>query len=423
MDEHLALLFFSLMLYRLRCNRRSMAMRRRRRRLFLFLQRGLLSQTLPTATSTNLALLNVAYMYLQSMPTERPWTLRRPRFGWFELMLEDESQSRYWKEHFRMRKETFLRLVNLVSPEISRRNTRLRDAIPPAKRVAIALWRLAGGASFREVATHFDVGKSSCVTITKEFCRALNRFSRRFIKLPVNHRDTTRAIALFQDECKIPQAVGAIDGTHIEIVAPKNPFDYFDRQHRYSVIMQAAAGENLMFLDTAIGYPGSMHDARVLRNSELFRKVENGNILREPVVNINGNDIRPLLLGDGAYPLLPWLLKPYPNNIVLNPTQRRFNKVLSSARVTVERAFGVLKGRWRILLKRMGNRFINVPEVILTCCILHNFCQEAGEEFDDQEILRRVIGIEREYLQSRRLHHAVRNPAAQAVRQAIENDL
>jgi len=143
MDEHLALLFFSLMLYRLRCNRRGMAMRRRTR-LFLFLQRGLLSQTLPTAaTSTNLALLNVAYMYLQSMPTERPWTLRRPRFGWFELMLEDESQSRYWKEHFRMRKETFLRLVNLVSPEISRRNTRVRDAIPPAKRVAIALWRLA----------------------------------------------------------------------------------------------------------------------------------------------------------------------------------------------------------------------------------------------------------------------------------------
>jgi len=222
--------------------------------------------------------------------------------------------------------------------------------------VSIALWRLAGGGSFREVSSHFDVGKSSCVTITKEFCRALNRFSRRFIKLPVNHHDTTRAIALFQDECKIPQAVGAIDGTHIEIVAPKNPFDYFDRQHRYSVIMQAVVGENLMFLETAIGYPGSMHDARVLRNSELNRKVVNGNILREPVVDINGNDIRPLLLGDGAYPLLPWLLKPYPNNIVLNPIQRRFNKVFSSARVTVEQAFGVLKGRWRILLKRIDNR-------------------------------------------------------------------
>ena len=46
-----------------------------------------------------------------------------------------------------------------------------------------------------------------------------------------------------------------------------------------------------MFLDTASGYPGSMHDARVLQNSKLYRKVVNGNIPREPVVNINGNDI------------------------------------------------------------------------------------------------------------------------------------
>ena len=55
------------------------------------------------------------------------------------------------------------------------------------------------------------MGKSFSVTITKEFCRALNRFSRRFIKLPVNHHDTTRAIALFQDECKIAHTVGAIE--------------------------------------------------------------------------------------------------------------------------------------------------------------------------------------------------------------------
>ena len=169
MDVHLALLLIFFMLYRLRRIKRNMAMRRRRRWLFLFLQRGLLSQTLPTATSATLTLLNIAHMQLQNMKTERPWTLRRPNFGWFELMLEDESQSRYWKEHFRMRKDTFLRLVNLVSPEISRRNTRLRKAIPPAKRVAIALWRLAGGGSFREVSSHFDVGKSSCVTITKIF--------------------------------------------------------------------------------------------------------------------------------------------------------------------------------------------------------------------------------------------------------------
>ena len=314
--------------------------------------------------------------------------LRCPQIGWFKVILGDNSQSRYWKEHFRMGKDTFLRLLALVAPEISQRNTRLRKAIPTPKRVAIALWRLIRGGSFRDVATQFDVGKSTCVKLTRQFFQALNRLSRHFIKFPVTCRETRRTIALFQDEWKIPQAVGAIDGTHFEIVAPENPFDYFYRQHRYSVIMQAVVGENLIFRYTAIGYPGSMHDARVLRNTDLFRKTEDGDILREPVASIDGNHIRPLLLGDRAYPLLPWLLKPYANSMALTPTQQHYNRVFSSVRVVVERAFGVFQGRCRILLKRMDNKFISVPDVILACCILHNFRQQSGEEFDDHEVLR-----------------------------------
>ena len=239
-----------------------------------------------------------------------------------------------------MHKLTFLRLVETVEPEIYKRNTVFRDAISPEKPVAIVIWRLAGGASFRTITAHFDVRKSSCVTITKEFCEALNHFTGNYIKFPTNHDETARAIALFQDECKIPQA---IDGTHFEIIALDEPFDYFDRHHRYSVTMQAVVGENLMFLDTAIGYPGSMHDARILRASNIFTKAENGSVLKEPVISLNGVTVHPLLLGDGAYPLLPWLLKPYPINVILNRSQRNYNKTLSSARSTVERAFGILK--------------------------------------------------------------------------------
>ena len=164
-----------------------------------------------------------------------------------------------------------------------------------------------------------------------------------------------------------------------------------------------------------------MHDARVLRNSELFRKVEIGEILNEPVVAVNGIQVRPFLLADGAYPLLPWLLKPYANNVVLNPVQQRFNRVLSSARSTVGRAFGVLKGRWRILLKRLDNCFINIPETILTCCIWHNFCQESGEEFDEPEIVRRVMELDWDYLRARRQRpNVVRHPPAQQIRHAME---
>lgn len=155
--------------------------------------------------------------------------------------------------------------------------------------MAIALWRLATGNSFRSIGAHFDVGKSTCVMLPKEFCEALVRFQLRFIKLPINCRDTARAIALFQDQCKIPLAIGAINGTHIEIIAPEDPFDYFDRQHRYNIFMQAIVGKNLIFLDTEIGFPGSMHDARVLRNSEMFQNAENNRVFKEPVIVKNGD--------------------------------------------------------------------------------------------------------------------------------------
>ena len=418
--ENLELLLIFFAFYRLRNLRREQLRNHRRRRLRLLVQqRNQMNLLMLHLFASRMVFYVACLRRITSLRNRRFWTVPRPPSGWFELIFADDSQSRYWKEHFRMSKETFRQLVDLVAPLISRRNTRLREAISTPKRVAIALWRLAGGTSFREVATQFDVGKSSCVAITKEFCQALNTFSRRFIKFPSNTRETTRAIALFQDECGIPQAVGAIDGTHIEIIAPENPFDYFDRQQRYSVIMQAVVGENLKFLDTAIGYPGSMHDSRVLRNSELYRKATNGDILTAPVRSMNGIQIKPLLIGDGAYPLLPWLIKPYPN-VNLNANEQRFNRTLSSARSTVERAFGHLKGRWRILLKRLDNKFVNVPETILTCCILHNFCQEAGEEFDDQEVLRRVVEIERRYLQARRQQRAIRNPAGAAIRQTIQ---
>ena len=67
---------------------------------------------------------------------------------------------------------------------------------------------------------------------------------------------------------------------------------------------------------------------------------------------------------------------------------------MSSAGVTVEREFGILKARWRCLLKCLDNRIKNVTAVVMTCCILHNICQMRKDESIDKdgmldEILRK----------------------------------
>ena len=62
--------------------------------------------------------------------------------------------------------------------------------------------------------------------------------------------------------------------------------------------------------------------------------------------------------------------------------------------MTVEREFGILKARWRCLLKCLDNRIKNVTAVIMICCILHNICQMRKDEYIDKdgmldEILRK----------------------------------
>lgn len=95
--------------------------------------------------------------------------------------------------------------------------------------------------------------------------------------------------------------------------------------------------------------------------------------------NIEGKDINLFIVGDPAYPLLDWLIKAYPNSPRLTPQQQSFNVYLSSVRVGVEMTFGLLKSRWRILLKRSDFHFSFAPTMIATCCGLHNFCQREGD--------------------------------------------
>ena len=124
-----------------------------------------------------------------------------------------------------------------------------------------------------------------------------------------------------------------------------------------------------MFLHISTGFPGSMHDSRVLKSSSLFHEAEKENILSNPNDVIERTKVGPVLSGDGGYPLNKCLIKPY------TFSAKEFNEALSSARVIVERAFGVSKARWRCLLKQLDNRVENVSNVIITflhCITFYN---------------------------------------------------
>ena len=94
--------------------------------------------------------------------------------------------------------------------------------------------------------------------------------------------------------------------------------------------------------------------------------------------------VPPLILGDSAYALSKWLMKPYTDRGNLTPDKCSFNIKHSNTRVVVENAFGRLKGRFRSIHKRLDLNVENSCNVVAACCVLHNYCEYLHEFFNDQ---------------------------------------
>ena len=214
-------------------------------------------------------------------------------------------------------------------------------------------------------------------------------------------------IQKFQDsaDCKIQQTVGAMDGTHIGINSPTgdSKIDYFNRKQMYSISTQAVAGGNLKFLDIATDCCGSIHDARILRDPALYIQAERNILLTEPTDAIDRYKIRPLLIGDGPYPANTWRVKPFRNNLNLSQEQKKINRFLSSARVAVERAFGVLKARWRCIPNCLDHNIENLSDVIISCCVLRSIFQMKGDSYNNNDdVLEHTLHRQRERSTQRR---------------------
>ena len=88
-----------------------------------------------------------------------------------------------------------------------------------------------------------------------------------------------------------------------------------------------------------------------------------------------------LLVGDPAYPLLPWVMKLFSDTGQLTREQIQFNYRLSQARNVVENTFGRMKAQWRSLLKRNDCNLDLVQLQVPFCCTLNNICEVYGEVF------------------------------------------
>ncbi|RVE65117.1 hypothetical protein OJAV_G00132490 [Oryzias javanicus] len=306
------------------------------------------------------------------------WMRVRSKDWWDRVVLKEFSDAE-WREHFRMTRGSFDKLCALMEEVLRPQDVTVRAPIPLQMRVAIVLYKLASCAEYKVIANKFGVHKTTVKKFVYSFCKGMvSSVINRLIRAPT--AEEARAITRrFEEKFCIPQVVGCIHRTHIPVLPPSDGFKHFvNRKGWPSYILQAVTDDTCRFWNINCQMPGSTADADVLRQAALYSQAH---LLPQEPKEISGSSVNLFLLGDPAYPLLDWLITEYAPSPHLTAEQESFNAYVRSARTTVDTAFGKLKSRWRVLLRKCDFHYTFIPHVIATCCALHNFCEVEEEGF------------------------------------------
>ena len=184
-------------------------------------------------------------LHLNKRRERRCWM--KDRLGlWFELEAMAWWEEDRWMENFRMSMRSFQKLCDLLRSLAPSENT-VRDPIPLETRIAMGLYHLASCGELRLTSNQFGRGKTSVYRHLLRFIHAINTYLLKdYIFMPDQHE--ARLIAeRWASKYNLLQVYGAIDGTHIPIMAPSEGYrDYVNRKQWPSVVLQAVCDDMYM---------------------------------------------------------------------------------------------------------------------------------------------------------------------------------
>ncbi|CAH9105221.1 unnamed protein product [Cuscuta epithymum] len=199
-----------------------------------------------------------------------------------------------------------------------------------------------------------------------------------FKDIPLDFKDIPLQIAT--DDRYMPHfenCIGAIDGTHIAITVPEeDQLRYRGRKGIPTTNVLVVCDFDLLFTYVLTDWEGSAHDSRIFLDA-----------INNPTLNFPKPPRGKYYLVDKGYPERDGYLTPYPKiryhqsefgGAHPRGAQEVFNRPHSSLRSCIERAFGVLKARWKILQKMPRYSLMDQNKIICSCFALHNYIRRSS---------------------------------------------
>ena len=159
---------------------------------------------------------------------------------------------------------------------ISTKTNRGRPGVPVLKQMCIFLWLCGTTETLRSIGDRFNVTISTVHKTVRRVSNALLRcLMLKTITWPTGSRVNT-IVSTFKRMAGFVKDIGAIDRSHIPIQGQGEHNEaYINRKEFPSVVLQAVCDHELNFTDCFVGWPGSVHDARVFKNSPLCNSIQN----------------------------------------------------------------------------------------------------------------------------------------------------
>nr|CAI5818572.1 unnamed protein product [Callosobruchus analis]CAI5820868.1 unnamed protein product [Callosobruchus analis]CAI5823254.1 unnamed protein product [Callosobruchus analis]CAI5823426.1 unnamed protein product [Callosobruchus analis]CAI5838990.1 unnamed protein product [Callosobruchus analis] len=279
--------------------------------------------------------------------------------------------------YFRVTKTQFEEIHEFIQSDIHKKDTTFRRAISTKERLAICLRFLATGSSFRSLGFNYRMGFSTVREIVQDVCDAIWKKMG-----PIHMPKPTTAMWEesengFRNYWNFPNCCGALDGKHVIITCPINSgSNYWNYKGTNSIVLLALVDPKYRFLVIDVGSYGKNSDGGIFENSILGKLIQDGK-LKFPgpkPLTLNSEPLPHVIVADEAFPLKPFLMRPYSKNDVCNNEPNKvFNYRLTRARRIVENAFGILRSRWRVFAGPMAVQPDMVDKIILATCCLHNY--------------------------------------------------
>ena len=163
-----------------------------------------------------------------------------------------------------------------------------------------------------------------------------------------------------------------MDGSRLPIKCPNHGAqamkEYLNFKGFYLIVLMSLVDAEYWFILASVGAPVNTHDSTLLHSNDLWKIIAGGEMNLNVVQQVEDIEVSPLILGDGAFPLWTFMLKPH-GDAVLPDDKRYFNYRTSRARLVTEGSFGRLKTKFTVLFRKCESNKETLKFVWFICFV------------------------------------------------------